>query len=109
MHVRRKRLAVLAFVSARRASDLQTLLAINREPIAWTFHGDSRDDSRRGDRFHNPKGGRMLTGAEQIVVERQRQIREEGWTAEHDDEHHAGGDSVSRSIGFASASRRRCC
>lgn len=31
-----------------------------------------------------------MTGAESIAAERQRQISEGGWTAEHDDEHAAG-------------------
>lgn len=31
--------------------------------------------------------GERLTGAEQIAVERQRQIEAEGWTPEHDDTH----------------------
>lgn len=33
---------------------------------------------------------RTVNGAELIAVERQRQITEEGWTPEHDDEHVAG-------------------
>lgn len=32
----------------------------------------------------------MPTGAELIVAERVRQIQEEGWTPEHDDEHGEG-------------------
>ena len=32
----------------------------------------------------------MKTGSELIAEERQRQISEEGWTPEHDDEHSAG-------------------
>ena len=28
-----------------------------------------------------------MTGAEMIAAERRRQIEEEGWSAEHDDEH----------------------
>ena len=32
----------------------------------------------------------MQTGIELIAEERQRQIDEEGWTAEHDDEHEGG-------------------
>lgn len=32
----------------------------------------------------------VVTGAEMIVAERQRQIEREGWTAEHDDEHNDG-------------------
>jgi hypothetical protein len=31
-----------------------------------------------------------LTGAEMIAAERQRQIEQEGWTPEHDDEHDGG-------------------
>jgi hypothetical protein len=31
-----------------------------------------------------------MTGAELITAERERQITEEGWTAEHDDEHECG-------------------
>jgi hypothetical protein len=31
-----------------------------------------------------------MTGAELITAERERQIKEEGWTAEHDDEHIEG-------------------
>jgi hypothetical protein len=32
----------------------------------------------------------MPTGAELIAIERQRQIKKEGWTAKHDDEHDDG-------------------
>jgi hypothetical protein len=35
-------------------------------------------------------GGCAVTGAELIYRERQRQIDEEGWTPEHDAEHHNG-------------------
>ncbi len=31
-----------------------------------------------------------MTGAERIAAERQRQIEQEGWTAEHDDQHTEG-------------------
>lgn len=31
-----------------------------------------------------------MTGAERITAERQRQIDEEGWTAEHDEQHEKG-------------------
>lgn len=31
-----------------------------------------------------------MTGAELIAVERERQIYDEGWTQEHDDEHRGG-------------------
>jgi hypothetical protein len=31
-----------------------------------------------------------MTGIERIAAERKRQIEEEGWTAEHDDEHDGG-------------------
>ncbi len=31
-----------------------------------------------------------MTGAEMIAAERERQVSEEGWTAEHDDEHIMG-------------------
>ena len=33
---------------------------------------------------------KSLNGAELIYRERNRQLREEGWTAEHDDEHNQG-------------------
>ena len=36
------------------------------------------------------KEGNEMTGAEQIAAERQRQIEQEGWTPEHDDEHGFG-------------------
>lgn len=32
----------------------------------------------------------MSTGIEAIAAERQRQIEQEGWTAEHDDKHNGG-------------------
>lgn len=32
----------------------------------------------------------MKTGTELIAEERKRQIEEEGWTPEHDDQHHSG-------------------
>lgn len=35
-------------------------------------------------------GGDRMTGAERIAAERTRQIEEEGWTAEHDDQHTNG-------------------
>ena len=36
----------------------------------------------------------MTTGAERIAIERQRQITDEGWTPEHDQQEHAGSDSL---------------
>ena len=33
------------------------------------------------------QGGRAVTGIELIAAERERQIKEEGWTAEHDEQH----------------------
>lgn len=40
----------------------------------------------------------MKTGIELICEERQRQISQEGWTAEHDDQHSCGELSVAAAI-----------
>lgn len=40
----------------------------------------------------------MPTGIELIAEERQRQIKKEGWTAEHDDQHTAGELSVAAAL-----------
>lgn len=43
-----------------------------------------------------------MTGAERIAAERQRQVDEEGWTAEHDDRH-AHGDLAEAAKCYANA------
>lgn len=45
-----------------------------------------------------------MTGIEAIAAERQRQIEEEGWTAEHDDNHGPGALAGSASAYAMSAS-----
>lgn len=41
-----------------------------------------------------------MTGAERIAVERERQIYDEGWTAEHDDKH-ADGELIGAARAYA--------
>lgn len=48
----------------------------------------------------------MLTGAERIAAERQRQLDAEGWTPEHDDGH-APGDLLLAGICYALHARGR--
>lgn len=42
----------------------------------------------------------MATGAERIAAERQRQIEQEGWTPQHDDEH-ANGELLGAALAYA--------
>lgn len=49
------------------------------------FSGDKV--TARDERIRRAAGGAVMTGCELISAERWRQINEEGWTAEHDDEH----------------------
>lgn len=42
-----------------------------------------------------------------IAAERQRQISEEGWTPEHDDDVHARGDLLSAAVAYCEAVRRQ--
>lgn len=48
----------------------------------------------------------VITGAEMISIERQRQISKEGYTQEHDDER-SGGTLVTAAIAYAIAAQRQ--
>ncbi len=50
------------------------------------------------------KGERMKTGAQLIAIERERQINEEDWDDEHDDEHQDG-DLARAAICYAAQDR----
>lgn len=50
-------------------------------------------------------GDEKMTGADLIARERARQIEEEGFDAEHDDEHHGQGDLVRAAICYAMPER----
>lgn len=44
-----------------------------------------------------------MTGAERIARERARQIEEEGWSLDHDDLEHTGGELAQAAIAYALA------
>lgn len=50
---------------------------------------------------HNPSTDRAQTGAEAIAAERQRQIKAEGWTPEHDDAQNDAGELCGAASAYA--------
>lgn len=71
---------------------IQTCSTCKGKGKVWTDCGDSTCDCGGSDiRCWECKGtGRLiLSGAQLIELERERQIKKECWTAEHDDEHDA--------------------
>lgn len=64
-------------------------LMIAAKPVPDYLQPDAKWVAEEVGRHLSKHGGPMKTGAELISEERQRQISEEGWTAEHDDEHSA--------------------